>query len=202
MRICVSIITNSKTKDAEAQQTMKKAMEGFVVALSSGNQLVVREACISIARMTKVKPISMKGAVGKLLQIGWELLDVQVPLIPFSAHQCLRSVIRFVPDNSDNLILRTIIQGTTLKDYPHVQRSCYDCLNVIIQRPPNPAATPTSPTSQPQLSNEVLTKTTDVVIDGLQSAEKEVLEMVFKCLSTLEVINAEKSSGIIKKYVE
>ena len=117
MRCACTMICDNKRKDQEVTAMIKKLIDALIAALRNNNQLVVREACITVATMAKERTSCLKGVVGKLLKTCWELLDVKIPLIKFSAGECLKIVIKYVPDDSDNKYLKTLVQGTMLHDF-------------------------------------------------------------------------------------
>ena len=168
MRCACTMVCDFKRKEADVVSMIKKLIDPLVAALRSNNQVVVREACITVATMAKERTGCMKGVVGRLLKTCWELLDVKIPLIRFSASECLKIVIKYVPDDADNKYLKTLIQGTKLGEFESVRNSCYECIIVMILR----AGTP----SNGRMSNAFWNKIRQIIVEGVESQEEEVRE--------------------------
>eukprot|EP01084_Bolivina_argentea_P268458 455978_1 len=139
--------------------------------------------------MAKERTICLKPVVGKLLKTCWELLDVQIALIKFSAGECLKIVIKYVPDDSDNKYLKTLIQGTMLQDFSSVRQSCYECIIVMILRAGNPNNT---------MGNDFWKRIKQIIIDGVQSNEQEVKDYAYHCLYAFEKASYQKAQRVIE----
>eukprot|EP01084_Bolivina_argentea_P268457 455974_1 len=189
MRSACTTICNTKLKDSDATGFIKKLIDALIIALRSNNQIVVREACITVATMAKERTICLKPVVGKLLKTCWELLDVQIALIKFSAGECLKIVIKYVPDDSDNKYLKTLIQGTMLQDFSSVRQSCYECIIVMILRAGNPNNT---------MGNDFWKRIKQIIIDGVQSNEQEVKDYAYHCLYAFEKASYQKAQRVIE----
>ena len=189
MRCACTMICDQKRKENEVTQMIKKLIDALIAALRSNNQLVVREACISVATMAKERTVCLKGVVGKLLKTCWELLDVKIPLIKFSAGECLKIVIKYVPDDSDNKYLKTLVQGTMLHDFSSVRQSCYECIIVMILRAGNPNNT---------MGNDFWKRIKQIIIDGVSSQETEVKDYAYHCLYAFEKASPQKAQRVLE----
>ena len=189
MRCACTMICDNKRKDQEVTTMIKKLIDALIAALRNNNQLVVREACITVATMAKERTACLKGVVGKLLKTCWELLDVKIPLIKFSAGECLKIVIKYVPDDSDNKYLKTLVQGTMLHDFSSVRQSCYECIIVMILRAGNP---------NNQMGNDFWKRIKQIIIDGVQSPESEVKDYAYHCLYAFEKAAPQKAQRVIE----
>merc|ERR1712228_1113455 len=191
MRSACTICCDQKRSDIEITQVVKRLIDSFILCLRSNNQLVVREACVCIATMAKERNVCLKGVVGKLLKTCWELLDVKIELIKYSAAQCLKIVIKYVPDDSDNKYLKTLIQGTNLADFTSVRQSCFECIVVMILRAGNP--------NNGQRGSDFWKRIKKIIVDGVHSQEEEVRDYAFHCLYAFEKSAPTKASFLMEQ---
>jgi len=187
MRVALDEITNINVNDEEKQQMIKKVTKGFMDALRSEDERVIFSTCYTLARLSKAVTEHMRGHVGKLLRVLWELLDETSPLILYCAHQCVTMLIRFIPDSSDNMILKTIVQGTVLKGFDTVQRSCFDSLTVLIER-----------SAKDSVNNEFWVKVKEAITEGVKLTNTDTKTRAFQALMTFEEVQPVQGT----KFVE
>lgn len=181
MRCACTMVCDLKRKEADVISMIKKLMDPLVVALRDSSQVVVREACVTIATMAKERTSCLRAAVGKILKTCWELLDVKIPLIKFSASECLKIVMKYVPDDGDNKYLKTLEQGTKLAEFGSVRNSCYECIIVMILRAGNP--------SNGRMSNAFWNKIRQIIVEGVESVEEEIRDYAYHWYVTMWVVS-------------
>mmetsp|Transcript_25817 Transcript_25817/g.42177 ORF Transcript_25817/g.42177 Transcript_25817/m.42177 type:complete len:554 (+) Transcript_25817:75-1736(+) len=180
-------------KDAESKKIIIKLLPGLVQSLKHDNAFVVRVACLCIADIAKSKKGNLKSGVSRLLNCCWELFDHKAVLASYSASMLSKALLKYVPDDDENKVLKTLIQGTQLKDFDSVQRGCYDGIMVYLKKAGNPKAK-----SKPNKEfYQLIVKTIE---DGLKSDDKATKERCYQCLALLEKANTKKAQLITQKF--
>eukprot|EP01084_Bolivina_argentea_P281286 481236_1 len=65
IRSACTIMCDTKLKDSDATGFIKQLIDALFIALRSNNQIIVREACITVATIAKERTICLKAVVGK-----------------------------------------------------------------------------------------------------------------------------------------
>ncbi|ETO21838.1 hypothetical protein RFI_15367, partial [Reticulomyxa filosa] len=188
MRVVLDEITKTTLKSADQQNMIKKVTKGFMDALRSQDERIIFAACYTLARLSKAATENMKGQVGKLLRVLWELLDATSPLILHCAHQCVTMLIRFVPDSPDRSIFKTVIQGALLKGFNAVQITCFDSLSVFIER-----------NVDVNDDKEFWEKIKDAISEGISLSDSDVKLRAFHTLMVFDTMKPTKAAPFLKK---
>lgn len=179
--------------DKDAKKILVKLLPGLLAALRSKSPYIVRCACLCIADIAKSKKKNLQSQIAKILNVCWEVLDSKYELARFSATMCSKVLLKYVPDDADNKVLKTLIQGTNLKDFPNVMQGCYDGIKVYLKKASNPKAK-----VKPNKDFWDLTK--KVITDGLKSDNKEDKERAYQMLVLYEKGNEKKAARITAAF--
>eukprot|EP00484_Ammonia_sp_Unknown_P025535 CAMPEP_0197027690 /NCGR_PEP_ID=MMETSP1384-20130603/7560_1 /TAXON_ID=29189 /ORGANISM="Ammonia sp." /LENGTH=548 /DNA_ID=CAMNT_0042456573 /DNA_START=14 /DNA_END=1660 /DNA_ORIENTATION=- len=193
LRVVGDMVASPHTKDVAARKLIVKMTPGLLAALRNPNGYVVRCACLTVADIAKAKKANMRPQVAKFLNICWELFDSKNALAAYSASMLSKALLKYVPDDNDNKVLKTLIQGTQLKDFDSVQRGCYEGIKVYLKKAANPKA-------KVQPNKEFWSLVQKTVQDGLNGDDKVAKQRCYEVLVLYEKANDKKAARIITSF--
>ena len=156
--------------------------------LRETNGIVVRSVCVTISYIAKACGKQMRSVIGRFMGVLWELLNVSVDLVPESAHQCSKILIKWVPDNSQNSILKTVIQGAMLIGWNEVRIACFEYLSILIEK--------AGKASADKVTADFWKRCRDGIKSGLNETNVDIRKAALKALHILEQTNALKASRL------
>ena len=106
LRCCSDAISNSDVSANDSKQRLVKLVPGFLSALRSKNQYIVRVACLCLADIAKSKKDKCRSSVAKILNVCWEVLDSKSELAAYSSSMLSKCLLKYVPDDADNKVFR------------------------------------------------------------------------------------------------
>eukprot|EP01084_Bolivina_argentea_P275439 469741_1 len=189
LRVCGDMIADPNIKDREAKKLLITLLPGLLAALRSNNPYIVRVACLVLSDVAKAKKANVKTQVAKILNVCWEVYDSKEELAAFSALKLSKVMLKYVPDDAENKVLKTLIQGTNLKDFDAVQRGCFEGIKVYIRKAGNPKAK-----VKPNKDFWELTK--KLISEGLASGDETRKQRCYELLVAYEKANANKAARI------
>ena len=193
LRCCCDMIADPNVKDKDSKQLFVKVLPGLLAALRCKNQYVVRQASITLADIAKSKKKNLQSQVAKILNVCWEVFDSKSLLASYSTNMLSKALLKFVPDDADNKVLKTLIQGTQLKDFEAVQNGCYDGINVYLKKAANPKAK-----IKPTKDFWELVK--NVIVEGIKSNDKIRKQRCYQLLVNYEKANDKKAQRITATF--
>lgn len=94
---------------------------------------VMRETCIALAKIMTGKRAQFLKFAPRLLDTLYECIHVQKPeILHLSAHQCARTMVRFVPDSKHFPLFARITDGVCDTKFVRVRTSSYEFVNRIL----------------------------------------------------------------------
>ena len=189
----IQMLADPHMSDKDTRQMMAKLVPGVISALRINNGYIQRVTCLALADMAKSKKSSLRKYIAKILNVVWEMFDSPDPLAAYSAQMLSKCLLKYVPDDEENKVLKTLIQGTNLKDFDAVQKGCYQGIQTFVKKAGNPKA-------KKKPNKEFWTLIVQLIQDGLKDDDETRRQRVYKVLAALEKANEKKAGRILAAF--
>lgn len=187
------MLADPHMNDKDTRQMMVKLVPGLLSALRIPNGYIQRVTCLALADVAKSKKSSLRKYIAKILNVVWELFDCPDPLAAYSAQMLSKCLLKYVPDDEENKVLKTLIQGTNLKDFDAVQKGCFQGIQLFVKKAGNPKV-------KRKANKEFWSLIVQLIQDNLKEDNETRRQRVYKVLVALEKANEKKAIRILAGF--